>query len=533
LYKSFVALHQAEEHEMKKVRWKRLLITIALGVVPITILFLFDAWWWATLVLLLTLFLACFAFPRRLYAPVFTLFSVLAIAWVSGSTIEGRLPVQWNLSQGERMAIVWGTGALLGILIPTVFWLATLFVSTRWILSVSDSFDIPWRQALKFVASRTFGTAQAYLVVENSEIIAENPPGILSRLGGPGVLVVRPGNAVVLERGGQTSRIVGPGAHELKPFETIKKPIAAKGIVDLRPQGASGTATDVLTKDGIPLDFEVGTGFQIEPQSKTDERPSSHYQGGEATTPVLGEPEYPVYEKTIHKAIFNTSPGGWKGMFPGGPIGILRDIVASFTLDQIFPRAPSADPNPDERTIKEIEDKVSERYDRSGSGVWFKGMDIKEVRVPPDVHERMLKRWTTPVDLGLKIEEAKTERDVMIERSKGRAESLERLEGVRLSARIKMVQVIEKLVNMLPEMNREQAVWAFVSVIHELTNRVGEDELSAMRYIEAMRAFLRGGGFRDLALPLPDSPPGMLSQPPRPQLSQGHKEQEENNEQTA
>jgi regulator of protease activity HflC (stomatin/prohibitin superfamily) len=494
LYKSFVALHQAEEHEMKKVRWKRLLITIALGVVPITILFLFDAWWWATLVLLLTLFLACFAFPRRLYAPVFTLFSVLAIAWVSGSTIEGRLPVQWNLSQGERMAIVWGTGALLGILIPTVFWLATLFVSTRWILSVSDSFDIPWRQALKFV---------------------------------------RPGNAVVLERGGQTSRIVGPGAHELKPFETIKKPIAAKGIVDLRPQGASGTATDVLTKDGIPLDFEVGTGFQIEPQSKTDERPSSHYQGGEATTPLLGGPEYPVYEKTIHKATFNTSPGGWKGMFPGGPIGILRDIVASFTLDQIFPRAPSADPNPDERTIKEIEDKVSERYDRSGSGVWFKGMDIKEVRVPPDVHERMLKRWTTPVDLGLKIEEAKTERDVMIERSKGRAESLERLEGVRLSARIKMVQVIEKLVNMLPEMNREQAVWAFVSVIHELTNRVGEDELSAMRYIEAMRAFLRGGGFRDLALPLPDSPPGMLSQPPRPQLSQGHKEQEGNNEQTA
>ena len=120
---------------------------------------------------------------------------------------------------------------------------------------------------------------------------------MLSRLGGPGVLVVRPGNAVVLERGGKITRIVGPGVHQLKRFEGLKSS-DGKGIVDLRTQFAPETATNVLTRDGIPLEIKAATVFKIEPKQVTDQRPSSHLEGGDATTPVLGG----LHHRYIRKA---------------------------------------------------------------------------------------------------------------------------------------------------------------------------------------------------------------------------------------
>jgi regulator of protease activity HflC (stomatin/prohibitin superfamily) len=428
-------------------------------------------------------------------------------------------------------------GVLLGIAVPAFFWFVILSVSTRWIMSVSKGFDIPFRKAFRFVAARTFGTAQPVIGVENGEVVFENPKGMLSALGGPGMLVVRPGNAVVLEQGGKTSRIVGPGAHALKPFEAIKKPVDAKGVVDLRPQGASDTVTNLLTKDGIPLEMLVSTGFQIEPKEETDKRPASHYHGGEATTPVHGEPEFPVYEATIQKAIFKTPPNGWKSMFPGGPVSVLRDVVASYMFDQFFspPSTRNPNPDPDQRTIKAIEDQVKARFNPAGSGVLFRSFDIKEVKVPDDVRERMLKRWTMPVDLEIKVQEAQTERDAMIARSEGRAQSIERLEGIRLVAYDRMIEVIRKLVSILPPMDREQAVSGFISVVQQLTGRIGQDESVTMRYIEAMQAVVQSDGPKSFVFTAPFSLSEGAPQPPHPQLPQGPKggEQEKSSQEKA
>lgn len=502
--------------EPARTNWRRLFIALAIGAVPTVILFIFDLWWWGSAALLLTLLVACSAFARALYPAFLTLYSMFAIAWLSGSLLDQLLPVGGPFGPGLRSAIPFIVGPLLGFFVPVAAWFLILFVSTTWILGVSDSFDITWRQAFRFVSTRAFGLSQPYVTVENGTIAAENPQGVLSRLGGPGALVVRPGNAVVLERGGRITRIVGPGLYQLEGFEFIKQPAEAKGIVDLRGQGVGETVSNVVTKDGISLEIKVGMGYQIEPCQITDQRPSSRFPDGEARTPVIGGEEYPVYEATIRKAVFRTGAGGWKSMFPGGPISILRDIVAAYTLDQIFPPHPSEEPDPDTRTVRAIEQEILRRFRADSSGVWFKGIDIQEISVPDDVRERMLKRWTAPVERGLKLQEALAERDAIIALSEGRAQAIERVESVRLAVRDRMVAVIQKLVQTLPPMDQERVVLGFISVVQELTNRVGQDDTVAMRYIEAMQDIVQSEGPKSFVITPPAPSPGALPGPPPP-----------------
>ncbi len=503
-----------------RVNWKWLFITLAIGAVPVLIFFLFDLWWWGTVCVLLTLFVACFAFTS-LYPLMFTLWAMLSIAWLSGAWLEGWLLLRWDVNPNTRTLAAILLGAAAGVLIPAVFWFVALFISTNWIMSVSESFDVSWWQAFWIVATRLFDTGQVYWIVENGQIVVEKPKGVLSKLGGPGVLVVRPGNAVVLERGGKVTRIVGPGTYRLRRFEFIKKPTDIKGIVDLRPQFVKHEKAKVMTRDGIELEITVGEPYQIEPKHITDARPESRYPGGDATTPVLGGPEFPVYEAIIRKAVFGTTPGGWKGLFPFGPINALYDIVGTYTLDQIFPPGLSENPNPDERTLRKIELEVNKRFSAVGAGVWFKGLDISEVVMPADVREQMLKRWTTPMAGQVKIKEAEAERDAMIALSDGRARSLARIEEEKAKARDRMIAVINDLVQVLSNSGRQEIISSFTRVIRELTERVGQDEVVAMRYIEAMQSMVESDGNKSFVVAPPHTAPGALLSPPSADLKAG------------
>jgi regulator of protease activity HflC (stomatin/prohibitin superfamily) len=380
------------------------------------------------------------------------------------------------------------------IVLTVLFWLAVLFVSTNWVLGIPDILEgVSWWQAFRFVAARTFGFSQPFALVQNGILAEEKPKGLLAKFGGPGLLVVRSGNVVVLERGSKITRILGPGVYELKKREYFKQPTETKGIFDLRSTGAGGMAEDVLTKDGIPLTFQCATGFQIEPQSATDERSDSHFEGGDATTPVLGAPEYPVYRATILKAVHNTPDGGWKSLFPGGAINALRDIVAAYTFDQIFPANPTreADPDPDKRVIKEIEDKVKKAVDRSGAGVLFKGLDIRGIKMPDDIRGQIQKRWSAPIEMEVKIREAEAEREAMIRLSEGRATSMKREEDTRLAASVNMLKVVRELAEILPDMENERVAYGFVSIVRDLLGRITGDEHAAIRVLRELRIFMQ------------------------------------------
>lgn len=492
------------------VDWRHLIIALAVGGVPTAVCFLFGWWWPGTVFLLLTLLAMAFAFPHELYPTAFTVYAVFAIAWVSGSLIAQRMPLQGEVPSAWEQIMPPLAGLVLGLLIVSSFWLAVVYVTARWLLSISDSLGVSMGQAFRFVASRLFDTHQQYLVVENGKLAGGAEKGLLARFGGPGLLIVRPGNVAVLERGKET-RFVGPGTEPLRRLESLKEPAEGKGILDLRSQGASGIAENVRTLDGIRLDIQVGTSWQIEPQSATDARPGTRFAGGDATTKVYGAPEYPVYEAILRKAVFNTPSAGPPAMFPNGPINTLRDVVGTYNLDQIFSLQDPDKPEPEQRTIHRIEQEVKKRVDMSGAGVMFKGIDIREITIPDDVDRQWIKRWQTPIAGRLRVQEAEAERDALVETSKGRAESLRRVEDARTAARTRAVtEIVRPLLDQLNQAENEGVVRGLVDIMRYVTTEVARDEEMALRYVEAMQAVIGSEGAKTMII----SPPQRGGQVP-------------------
>ena len=509
----------AEKSEAKGFKVRRLLLSLFVGGGVAALAFLIGWWWLGTIALLLALLIAIRACPASMAPVLYTLYAAFAIFWLTGRVLDELV---WALERGVtvlRQVVPDFLGLVLAIAIPYLFWRLVIFASAKWVLSVSDSLGVSPKEARRLVRSQVFASAGNYLIVENGEIVSEKPPGILTRLGGPGLLVIKPANAVVLERGGETTRILGPGVHALRRFESIKRPHRSKGIVDLRPQEGDDPVK-AITKDGIVLDMQVTQSWQIEPQQVTDSRRSSQLAGGEATTPVLGAPEYPVYEATVRKAVFATPPEGWQSQLPEAALNVLRDVVATYTLDEIFSLEDSTAPRPDRRIVRRIEEQVVDRYDPSAFGATYRSLDIRHIDVPPDVRAQMVRRWKQAQEWKLRVQEAIAEREALIKLSEGRAQALGNLEQAKLSARTNLARMVSGILDTLVQIGSEPLALSFANLVRELTERVGQDEQVAMRYMEALHAVIDSEGVKSFVFNPPYSGPAAMPPPPTPSPSQ-------------
>jgi len=87
--------------------------------------------------------------------------------------------------------------------------------------------------------------------------VKTNDDHILTRVGGPGGIVIYNDSAVVLERGGRLTRVLGPSRiGTLKRFEKVRD------AVDLRPMRWE-YEVGALSKEGIPVTLCADVHFQI------------------------------------------------------------------------------------------------------------------------------------------------------------------------------------------------------------------------------------------------------------------------------
>jgi regulator of protease activity HflC (stomatin/prohibitin superfamily) len=112
---------------------------------------------------------------------------------------------------------------------------------------------------LQFLIHRVFGRPgfSPYLLIGDGKITM----GVerVKKLGGPAGIVLRQDSAIILESGGALTRVIrGPGFPHLQPFEKIWD------VIDLRPQWWPFKVSAV-TRDGIPLTYEVAVKFQVGP----------------------------------------------------------------------------------------------------------------------------------------------------------------------------------------------------------------------------------------------------------------------------
>ena len=177
--------------------------------------------------------------------------------------------------------------------------------------------------------------------------------------------------------------------------------------------------------------------------------------------------------------------------------------------------------SPDERVIKEIEDEVKKRFNPYTQGVWFKGIDIREISMPEEIEKEVIRRWTARVDRELRVEAAMADRDAMIAWSEGRAKAFEQLRDAKVDAWTEVARNVIDILRLLEKAGRKEAALDFVSAVQSITQWIAQDESIAVRYIEAMQSVIQTPGPKGIIITPPTPSPGFMPTPPQPGLLTG------------
>lgn len=385
--------------------------------------------------------------------------------------------------------------------------LAVMLISSEYILALHEVHGIRRKDTLRVLWSLIIATNYPWMIIEGGKVTRSKPAGILPEVGGPGVAVIRPGNAVVFERAGKISQICGSGLALLKRYERIE------AIFNLRPQSETREVENVLTKDRIPLTIFLMVDYQIEPKEVTDQRPESFVEPkGEALSEVIGE-TYKVYKATIEKAVYHITPSGWGVRTVGPAQNLLRDIIATYNFDEIFKQVGEGEGepggfDPDKRTIKEIENKIMEKLSAAAPrwGVQVLGVDIREIRIREDVLEKLLDWWGAEWKKRTVIKEAEGEKEALITRAEAQkiallkkaeaeARAITALEGVKAAVREK---ILEQIAN-LSKVDANVAL-RFINIVEQLSRDMTADDVAARRYIEVLEAIAKSDGQKTIVI---------------------------------
>lgn len=413
---------------------------------------------------------------------VLILWGIFAAALVVGGLVQsllaailpppGRNEVPLDLVGGLLAAV------LAGLAVPLTLRLL-VGLSSNVVLGMHEWEGITRRDAFDFLWGIIVGINQPWVVIENGEVVTSKKKGIFHTMGGPGLVIVRPGNAAVLQRTGAITKIAGPGLHRVRRHEKVRQ------LVRLSPLWKTETVEGVLTRDGVPLTTRLGVGYGIESKEDTDRR------GGTPTDRRVIEGDYPVYEDTIRKAVLNVTPAGWEVTSCAGCESQLRDIIGTYTLDQLFGLEtvergvdPALELHESQRVIKRIEERVLGNFAPVAAenfGIKIGMVDIQSVEVPDQVAEQMLEAWSAEW-------RQRTEKAMRTTA----ADAFTKMEGIKLRAReAAFDQVFGAISRGLQLFDSEDPRFSrYVDTISKLAVEMSKDWASAYRYAEAVEKLM-------------------------------------------
>lgn len=232
-----------------------------------------------------------------------------------------------------------------------------------------------------------------WVVSDGKSEVRADPSGSLARFGGPGILIVQEGHAVILEVSGKVSRVVGRGITWLKPFERISM------VVPLSGRAEKMTVEQVATKDKVLIEE-----FDLLVFHKVDPGPEE-----ERVTDGL----FSYNEQKLLKVVW--SPGGsdWAGAVRSISENALRDVVGRYDLEEMLPMSDKF-----REDFKRTLTQAINRTAQPALAVQITGVDIGKIRVPEEAQRRLLDKWLA--DWGIRV--AHSEREAMIR--KGEAEAV-------------------------------------------------------------------------------------------------------------
>ena len=180
-------------------------------------------------------------------------------------------------------------------------------------------------EARSFLHRCLFGQSKFSPWLRITEEKFDGKDQILNQVGGPGHLVIYNDSAVLLEKGGQLTRIEKKGFARLQPFEKIYT------IVDLRPK-RTVYPVKAMSKEGIPITCEADIAYQIDNGGleSSDEEP-------------YPAPEHRIFQAAVCTWIREANrPAETRVMDWSGRViiseteGSLRTILSQYPLDRLI-----------------------------------------------------------------------------------------------------------------------------------------------------------------------------------------------------
>jgi regulator of protease activity HflC (stomatin/prohibitin superfamily) len=275
------------------------------------------------------------------------------------------------------------------------------------------------KQAFNYLAAVIWGFRYPYMVVDDAQMKNENNQGYwLSKIGGPGYLEVRPGNAVLLERLDAPTRILSMGRHYISRFERIID------IVDLKDHTLIVPEESTITKDRIILKIRDASFRYRIASSARDE-----IGRGLSSNP------YPFSVESIRKLHYNrtVSQNGittWDKLVQFTAMSGITEYINEHLFDELIQSTGSGD-DPRQEIINNIQSVgMRNRLKNFGTRlVWF---DIGNYALSEEYESTsLINSWQANWMGKVAIDKASGEASRLLNQEAGRAEAqAEKLKGI-------------------------------------------------------------------------------------------------------
>lgn len=254
-------------------------------------------------------------------------------------------------------------------------------------------------QAARSGLNAVLGLDNGFWFIENGNMQqVREPKSLLARFGGPGRVLVRLGNAVILEKNGHPSRAVGSGLTFLEPFERVSM------IVPLVTRSESIELTVIETKDRAIIDkFEFTVFHKVHPGDK-------HQQ--------IHDGPYVYNRAVLLNDVWSPDALDWRGLVRSVGLAAGRDVVGRYTLEELVPLSDAR-----RRIIREdIRTCINAVIEKLGAYALV--VEIGQVALPDETKRKLVDRWNADWEQHAETTRAETAKKVHVAEATARRDAI-------------------------------------------------------------------------------------------------------------
>jgi hypothetical protein len=321
------------------------------------------------------------------------------------------------------------------ILIPVTAFTIALLVGAHYVQDIYE-LDSYWI-GMRYLLACMFGIGYPRLQIdEGRKMVRPGEVNTLAMIGGPGYVMIRPGNAVLFERLAHPSNVLAAGWHFISRFESIKE------IIDLNDQHGYIEKTTAMTKDGILVNVhDVHFRYRL--------WGSRRLGGGTGRSPANPYPfsTQAAYNQAYKRAVRGDGLTTWNAAVQLVMEAAILDFIRGNQVDTVTAPASSSDDPRNKIRQRLLSPEIRGRLKDLGAElIWF---DTGHFSLEKPIDDQRIETWGAEWVGDAKVIQAygKSQRQVFQEL--GRAEAQAEL----------LMSIIHSLESLdIPEDQKSQAV---------------------------------------------------------------------------